>query len=131
MAKQHTLLFIVEQGGYAIHAERFTQAGHRVVVESSMRKALVSLKSLHPAVIVAEFNYGPKYGDRISNLEPLLAKVQSGHAEAKVIVLTDKEVLHHLERLQTRLPIFEILFYPLQAPQFIASIERALAAAQS
>ena len=119
------LLFIIERGGYAIPMEQFKQAGYAVTVEQSVRKALAALKSLRPDVIVAEFNYGPKYGVQISNLEPLLARVQTAHAGAKVIVFTEREFSHHLDKLRTRFAIFDVLTYPVEKETLLGSVARA------
>lgn len=119
------LLFIIERGGYAVPLEQFKQTGYTVTLAQSVRKALATLKSLRPDVIVAEFNYGPKYGVQISNLEPLLARVQTAHADAKVIVFAEREFRHHLDKLRTRFAIFDVLTYPVEKESLLESVVRA------
>lgn len=127
MREAKLLLFIIERGGYPVHAEHFTGEGHRVLIEPSMRKALARLKSVNPDVIVAEFNFGPRYGDRISNLEPLLAWVQTAARPARVIALVEPEYRHHVETLRARFPIFDVLVYPLDAQRLRDGVEHAAA----
>ncbi len=122
-AKQ--LLFIVERGGYPLPSERFTDAGYIVTVEHSMRKALTRVRGAMPDIIVAEFNFGPKYGDRISNLEPLLASVQAAGDRTKIIVFVEAEYRHHLERLRAHFSIFDALSFPWHIEQLEAAVARA------
>lgn len=122
------LLFIIERGGYSFFADHFMQAGYAVATERSMRKALTRLKTETPDIILVEFNYGPRYGMQISNLEPLLARVETALPGAKVIAFTEKEYAHHLEVLRRRFAIFDALMFPLQKAQLVASVERAAGA---
>ncbi len=122
---KRTLLCIVEQGGYPIYSGELAEVGCDVVVAKSMRKALALLDPLKPDIILAEFNFGPKYGDRISNLEPLLARLQNGHPDIKVIVFLEREYRHHLEQLRTRFSVFDALFYPIQRDSLIDCVRRA------
>lgn len=55
--ERSTLLAIIEQCGYPNFTPLYEQAGHQVIIERSMRKALTFLKKSNPAVIVAEFNF--------------------------------------------------------------------------
>lgn len=119
------LLFIVERGGYPVCADRFARLGYRVMVERSMRKALALLASTKPDIIVAEFNFGPRYGDRISNLEPLFARMEAGGGEAAVIVLADPEYRHHLDTLRARFPIFDTLLHPVMEDHLVDCVQRA------
>lgn len=119
------LLFVIERGGYPLFTDELAQMGFAVAIEGSVRKALTRLKSEAPDIILAEFNYGPRYGMQISNLEPLLAQVEIAQPGARVIAFADKEYAHHLETLRARFRIFETLIYPLQQTQLVASIQRA------
>ena len=71
----HTLLSIVELGGYPNLSGRYSAAGYQVIAASSMRKALALLKRHRPEVVVAEFNYQSDFRDRTSNLETLMARL--------------------------------------------------------
>ena len=53
-----------------------------------MRKAITWLRKNRPAVVVADFYFQPDFRDRVSNLESLLATVQSMPA-VKTLVLYD------------------------------------------
>ena len=72
-----TLLAIIEVGAYPNFTPLYQQAGYKVVIERSMRKALGQARKLKPAVIVAEFNFQSDFRDRTSSLESLLAVVQT------------------------------------------------------
>lgn len=128
---QRSLLFIVEQGGYPLFEKELMAAGYNITTATSMRKALALLKSLKPDVILAEFNFAPKYGDRISNLEPLLAQVQSTVPNAKVVVFLEPEYAHHLERLRAHFSISDAVCYPLQWKVLEESLNRLSVGAEA
>lgn len=128
MTTSPTLLFIIERGGYPICADRLAREHYHVIIARSMRQALVMLKSTRPDIIVAEFNFGPRYGDRISNLEPLLAQLQATHGTARVITLVDPEYRRHLDAL-ARFAIFDILVHPISEDRLAAAVRRAAAPA--
>lgn len=126
MTKQ--VLFIVERGGYVLPIEALVARGYRVEVETSMRKALTRLKNDLPDVIVAEFNFGPRYGDRISNLEPLLARLQAVTRPVKTVVLAEREYRHHVETLRARFAIAAVLVFPIDGGALTEAIARAVPA---
>jgi len=119
------LLFIIEQGGFPVYAEEYAAAGYEVSVASSVRKGLAALKSSDPDIICAEMNCDPNFRDRVSNLEPLLARVQSAHPGTRVIVFVEKENLHKVDTLRQRFKIADALTYPLNMQQILASLEQA------
>ena len=57
MANEKSLLSIIELGGYPNLSPLYKKHGYEPIVVYSMRKALVALKKMKPAVVVAEFNY--------------------------------------------------------------------------
>ena len=118
------LFFVVEQGGYPVNEfeREFGGRGYRVTVAHSMRKALGLLKSHKPAAVFAEFNYTTHFRDRISNLEPLLARLQSTSPETRVIVFLHKEHDTVLDKLRARFRIDEALFYPLDMDSLLAAV---------
>lgn len=122
------LLFIIEQGGFPVYAEEYATAGYRVTVAPSVRKGLAALKSSHPDIICAEMNCDPNFRDRVSNLEPVLAMVQSAHPDTKVIVFVEKENLHKVDTLRQRFTICDALTYPLNMEQILGSLEQAMKA---
>lgn len=121
------LLFIIEQGGFPVYSSEYSAAGYEVTVAQSVRKGLVALKSLDPDVICAEMNCDPNFRDRVSNLEPVLARVQSAHANASVIVFVESENLPKVEILRQRFDIFAALTYPLNMGEILRCLENATA----
>jgi DNA-binding NtrC family response regulator len=125
-AERATLLSIIELGGYPNFTPLYEQAGYRVTIERSMRKALAFLKKSRPAVIVAEFNFQSDFRDRTSSLESLLAVVQR-LAEVKVIVFYDQQQAHQLAKLQTRFPAIDAMPYPIEPGRLAARLARSVA----
>jgi len=119
------LLFIIEQGGVPVYSDEYSQAGFDVSVVKSMRKALSKLKSDRPDIVCTELNYDPSFRDRVSNLESLLAKLQSTSPHTRVIVFLEPEHRPNLLRLQERFEVFDALYYPLQMEHILASLDRA------
>lgn len=119
------LLFIIEQGGIPVYSDEFPRAGFDVSVVLSMRKALAKLRLYRPDIICTELNYDPGFRDRVSNLEPLLAKLQSTSPQTRVIVFLEPEHLPNLQRLQKRFEVFDALYYPLQMEDILRSLDRA------
>ena len=107
------LLAVLELGGYPDFTSVYEQAGYRVQKVQSVRKALAALKQIHPAVVVAEFNYAPTYGARISTVEPLLARLQSHHPDARVLLFLEKDNLAHLDTLRPQYGVPDRLTYPI------------------
>jgi hypothetical protein len=108
------LLSIVELGGYPNFTPLYEKFGYKVVVEHSMRKAIVFLKKTKPEVIVAEFNYQSDFRDRTSSLESLLAVVQRLPG-TRVIVFYDREYLPQFDKLRARLPVHAAVAFPVEA----------------
>jgi DNA-binding NtrC family response regulator len=119
------LLFIVEQGGVPVYDEAWAEEGFEVSVVRSMRKALAHFKNDTADIVCAELNYDPNFRDRVSNLEPLLAKLQSTHPDTKVIVFLEPEHRSNLERLRERFEVFDALYYPLKKDDILDSLRRA------
>lgn len=110
------LLAIVELGGYPNFTPLYERNGYTVTAERSVRRAITLLRSLTPAVIVAEFNFQSDFRDRTSSLESLLATVQRLHGESpgvRMIVFYEREFAHQLERLLARFPVHATLTYPI------------------
>ena len=118
-----TLLSIIEFGGYPDFTALYQQAGFTVSTVNSLRQGLSSLRKQKPHVIVAEFVYGPVYGSRISNLESLFAGLQKHAPDARLIVFLDKEHAEQFARLKDRFPVFDTLYFPIDA----AALQRILA----
>jgi len=116
------LLSITELGGYPDFRGLYENSGYQVVAESSMRKALRSLKKSNPNVIVAEFNFQSDFRDRTSSLETLMAVVQQMH-EVKLIIFYEKEYTHQFEKLRNRFSFHAELPYPIDSDQLSAALQ--------
>jgi len=116
------LLSITELGGYPDFRELYEENGYQVVAESSMRKALRSLKKSNPNVIVAEFNFQSDFRDRTSSLETLMAVVQQMH-EVKLIIFYEKEYTHQFDKLRNRFSFHAELSYPIDNNQLNAALK--------
>lgn len=121
------LMFIVEQGGYPVFSDDYARAGFDVSVVQSMRKALAKLNTDKPDIICTELNHDPSFRDRVSNLESLLAKIQSTCPQTKVIVFLEREHQPNLQRLRERFEVFDALYYPLQMENILQSLTNAAA----
>jgi DNA-binding NtrC family response regulator len=121
------LMFIVEQGGVPVYDEAWVREGFDVTVVQSMRKALAQFRDNSVDIVCAELNYDPNFRDRVSNLEPLLAKLQSTSPQTRVIVFLEREHQGNLERLRERFQIFDALYYPLNRDDILTSLRRAAA----
>ncbi|WP_353572980.1 hypothetical protein [Candidatus Albibeggiatoa sp. nov. BB20] len=110
------LLSIVEVGGYADFTSLYQQVGFQVEKANTMRKALGLLKKDFPSVIVAEFNFAPKYGSFISNIDSLMALIVGKSPTTHLILFVHQEEQHHLQRLCQRFPtiLLTTLTYPIQ-----------------
>jgi DNA-binding response OmpR family regulator len=126
MPDRGQILFIIEQGGYAIHADTLTRARFEVITATSMRKALSLLKKASPDLVFAEFNYGPRYGVLISNLEPLLSYLGTRDADVKVAVFTEPEHRQHLEILARQYKIDGSLVYPFDDRDLLVMAQNLL-----
>jgi len=115
------LVTVVELGGYPNFTPLYQRLGYRVESINSGRKAIGLLKKLKPEVLVTEFNYQFSFRDRTSNLESILAVVQSTQG-VRVVVFYDEAVREQLEQVRARFPGFTALAYPIDE----ARLESAL-----
>lgn len=119
------LLLIVEHGGIPLYPRELSELGYAVTTVNSMRQALAALKRETPDIVLAEFNFVSTFRDRISNLESLLARLETTASGARVVVLYEPGHAPHLERIKDRYTIFESLSYPASARDVTAALERA------
>jgi DNA-binding NtrC family response regulator len=125
MTAPGTLLSIVELGGYPNFANLYQAKGFTVERADSMRKAVKLLKTIHPRIIVAEFNYQTDFRDRSSNLETLMATV-SKMPDTRVIVFFEQEQRPKLDRLLALFRIYDTLSFPIDEQALSSTIDRAL-----
>jgi len=114
VTEQPVLLWVAELGGYPDFTALYQCLGFTLVRVQGVRKALVTLKTRDPRVVVAEFNYSPTYGSRISPVEPLLARLQAHHPGTRVLLFVEPERLGHLKTLETAYGPLAALTYPIQ-----------------
>jgi DNA-binding NtrC family response regulator len=119
------LLSVVELGGYPSFNALYRASGFEVVIATSLRKALSLARRDAPDVVAAEFNFQSDFRDRTSNLESLLATLQTCAPGARVIVFYEPDHRPHLERLQARFRLFEALPFPIQEEALRDALERA------
>ena len=114
MNDRKILLSIVELGGYPDFTALYEARGFQVVKANTMRKAMALLKKQPPAVIVAEFIYGPTYGSQLSNFESLFAALQRDAPDAHLIALMDKTNGQHFDKLKARFPSHSVFYFPVK-----------------
>jgi len=107
-----SILIIMERGGYPDFSSIFNQAGYKVTIEKSMRKAMSLLKKNTPDIVIAEFNFQTDFRDRTSSLESLMATLQR-FTGVKVIVFYEKEYITHFNRLRERYHFHCALDFPV------------------
>jgi DNA-binding NtrC family response regulator len=121
-----SILFIIDQGGYPLYTDSLLARGYQIETVGSTRKAMALLKKQRFDLIIAEFNYGPRYGVLISNLEPLLSQLKMSHPETRVIVFCEQDYVHHLDTLRKQFKINDALVYPVPKEQLLSSIQQSL-----
>jgi len=121
---QPVLMWVYEIGGYPDFTALARSSGYRVVKLHGVRKALKALQACDPRVLIAEFNYSPTYGARISPVEPLLARLQSHHPDTALLLLAEPDARRHLPTLEPQYGRLEVLTFPIDA----AALRRWLAA---
>lgn len=126
-APQKRLLAVVELGGYPNFTPLYESLGFEVKMETSVRKAIRTLKQFEPDVVVAEFNFQSDFRDRTSSLESLLSTLQR-YPRAQVIIFYEKEYRHRLELLMEQYPVFATLTFPIDEAQLRDQLQAASAA---
>ncbi|HNQ04357.1 MAG TPA: hypothetical protein PKH69_07060 [Thiobacillaceae bacterium] len=112
MSDTPLLLNLIELLAYPNLRPIFEGLGYRVATEIAVRRAISRIRKEKPAVIVADFYFQPDFRDRLSNLESLLATLQS-MPEVKVVVLYEARHVHALEKVRQRFRIDAALTLPV------------------
>ena len=107
------LLFFVDEGGFDDFTPLFVNLGFNVDFEDSQRKAVKLAKKNKYQVLVAEFSHNPEFRDRVSNIESLLATLESHSPEVKIIILYDKVNQPQLDQLKQRYRMDVTLAFPV------------------
>ncbi len=121
MTTPPTLLSVIELLGYPNLRPVYERLGYRVQTEFAVRRAITALRKEKPDVLVADFYFQPDFRDRVSNLESLLASVQSSKS-VKVLVLYESAHQHALNRLLQRFRIDLALTLPVDTLRLEATL---------
>jgi hypothetical protein len=111
--EQPTLLAVVEFLAHNRLKAVYESAGFRVHSEFAVRKAISWLRKNKPDWVVADFYFQPDFRDRVSNLESLLATLQSMPG-VKTLVLYDPAHQAALDKVRQRFRIDHALSIPIQ-----------------
>lgn len=109
------LLFFVGEGGFDDFTPLFQSLGYEVDFEDTQRKAVKLAKKHTYQAVVAEFNYNAEFRDRVSNIESLLATLESHSPTARIVVLYDEINQGQLDQLKQRYRIDYAFAFPISA----------------
>ena len=121
MSSQPKLLIVNAFIGTAGYKTLYQELGYAVVTEWSERKAISLVRRTPPAVIVADFYHQTDFRDRLSNLESLLAAVQSAPS-TRILVFYEAAHQAILDQVSARLRIDAALTLPVQEEQLRATL---------
>lgn len=116
--------------GTASNKKLYQELGFSVVSEWSERKAISLIRKTPPAVIVADFYHQTDFRDRLSNLESLLAAVQSA-PDTRILVFYETAHQAVLDKVSARLRIDAALTLPVQEDRLRATLQAWLEAPPS
>lgn len=117
------VLFINEYGFYPELIKGLQSAAYDLTVEHHMRKAIAFIKRQQPDVVVAEFHHEAQFRDRVSNLESMLAQVQSSAKPIRTVVFYDLADQIYLDRLQSMYSLDALLQQPFQLSELMLAID--------
>lgn len=117
-----SLLSIVEIGGYPDFSNLYKKHGYMLLTANTLRQGLKIIKKEKPNIVVAEFNYSPTYGSRISNFESLFATIQKENPQCKIIALVEKEHEDKLKQLENRVALAAKLVFPVDVSKMEACL---------
>ena len=117
-----TLLMVNAFIGTAGYKRLYQEIGYSVVAEWSERKAISLVRKSPPAVIVADFYHQSDFRDRLSNLESLLAAVQSA-PNTRVLVFYEAAHQTVLDTVSARLRIDAAFSMPVQEDKLRATLQ--------
>jgi len=117
-----SLLMVNAFIGTAGYKKLYQELGYAVVAEWSERKAISLVRKAPPAVIVADFYHQTDFRDRLSNLESLLAAVQSA-PHTRILVFYEAAHQAVLDQVSARLRIDAALVLPVQESQLRATLQ--------
>lgn len=123
MSTPPSLLMVNAFIGTAGYKKLYQELGYAVVAEWSERKAISLVRKNPPAVIVADFYHQTDFRDRLSNLESLLAAVQSAPS-TRILVFYETAHQAVLDKVSARLRIDAAFTLPVQEDLLRATLQR-------
>ena len=117
-----SLLMVNAFIGTAGYKKLYQELGYTVVTEWSERKAIGLMRKNPPAVIVADFYHQTDFRDRLSNLESLLAAVQSA-PNTRILVFYETAHQAVLDKVCARLRIDAALTLPVQEDRLRSTLQ--------
>jgi hypothetical protein len=117
MMTARRLFSIVESPMHPDFSALYERLGIKESKFSSMRKAISTLKTQTPDLVVAEFMYG--YGNNyagvnVCNLDVFLYSLQKYAGNTGIIVLVDKSEYQYIGKLAALFPLHAVLQYPVR-----------------
>ena len=122
MSSLPSLLVVNAFIGTAGYKKLYEELGYAVVTEWSERKAISLVRKNPPAVIVADFYHQSDFRDRLSNLESLLAAVQSA-PNTRILVFYETAHQAVLDKVSARLRIDAAFTLPVQEDHLRATLQ--------
>ena len=119
------LFSIIESSSHPPFSELYRQLGYEELVFTSMRKAIQTLKTVTPDVVIADFlyGYGNNYaGVNISNLDVFLYSMAKYAPQARMIALYEKSEQGYIKQFEQLFPEVQCLLLPVSK----ARLESAL-----
>lgn len=130
MSAPPRLLMVNAFIGTAGYKKLYQELGFSVVTEWSERKAISLVRKSPPAVIVADFYHQTDFRDRLSNLESLLAAVQSAPG-TRILVFYEAAHQAVLDKVSARLRIDDALVLPAAEDRLRTTLQTWLENAQA
>jgi len=121
MSSLPSLLAVNAFIGTAGYKKLYQELGYAVVTEWSERRAIGLVRKNPPAVIVADFYHQSDFRDRLSNLESLLAAVQSA-PNTRILVFYETAHQAVLDKVSARLRIDAAFTLPVQEDRLRATL---------
>ncbi len=122
MSSLPSLLVVNAFIGTAGYKKLYEELGYAVVTEWSERRAISLVRKTPPAVIVADFYHQSDFRDRLSNLESLLAAVQSA-PNTRILVFYETAHQAVLDKVSARLRIDAAFTLPVQEDRLRATLQ--------
>ncbi|MBU1396300.1 MAG: hypothetical protein KKE84_09190 [Gammaproteobacteria bacterium] len=122
MSPLPSLLVVNAFIGTAGYKKLYQELGYSVVTEWSERRAISLVRKNPPTVIVADFYHQSDFRDRLSNLESLLAAVQSA-PNTRILVFYETAHQAVLDKVSARLRIDAAFTLPVQEDRLRATLQ--------